>query len=469
MLSCLLALLWHLLPVTDAPSADDSFLRDPYVVVNTIRIEGARKTQPSLILRELDFEEGDTLLGKQVHEILQRNRNKIFNTNLFVTVDLSLEPGQSGQIDLLIKVTERWYIFPMIIFELADRNFNEWWVDRGRDLRRTQYGVRVVHKNFRGRGEELRGTAQFGFTKRFDLGYMIRYLDRKQKNGLGFLVSYAQNKSVAYRTIQNKLFYLSADHQLRDRFMASVLFTHRPQFYVTHRAEARYHYNTIADTIARLNPDYFLQSRTRQQYISLSYQFTWDKRDIAAYPLHGKVFSFDITRAGLTKLDDFSATYLGTSYSQYGQLGKKFYWSAGVRGRVSVPGKQPYFNYRGMGYGMDYLRGYEYYVIDGQHFALGKLTFKREIFNLQLAFPQLIPLRQFQTIPIALYLGTYTDAGYVHSPVYNSQNSRLTNKMLYSSGLGLDMVTFYNTVFRINYSVNRQGEKGFFIHFVRDL
>jgi hypothetical protein len=231
---------------------------DPFVVISNIRIEGAKKTQPRLILRELDFAQGDSLPGAEAKDILLRNRNKIFNTNLFVTVDLSLQPGSGGQIDLLIRVTERWYVFPMLIFELADRNFNEWWVDRNRDLRRTQYGVRVAHKNFRGRGEVLRATAQFGFTKRFELGYNIRYLDRAQKSGLGFVVSYSDNRSVAYKTEYNKLVYSDFDGLARDRFYTGVSYSYRPHFYGTHRIDARFHYNTIADTIARLNPDYFL-------------------------------------------------------------------------------------------------------------------------------------------------------------------------------------------------------------------
>jgi outer membrane protein assembly factor BamA len=467
MLAFLLSLFWIGLAVPPATPPDS--LNEPYIIIEDIHIEGARKTQPRLILRELDFAQGDTLPGSQVKEILKRNRNKIFNTNLFVTVDLSLEPTSQGRIGLLIRVTERWYIFPMLIFELADRNFNEWWVDRNRDLRRTQYGVRVAHKNFRGRGEVLRATAQFGFTKRFDLAYNIRYLDRAQKSGLGFVVSYSDNRSVAYGTEYNKLVYFDDDSRVRDRFYAGVAYSHRPRFYGTHRVEARFHYNKIADTIARLNPEYFLDGKTTQRYAALSYQFTWDRRDIAAYPLKGHLFSAEVAQAGFTRREDFHQTAVGATYSIYQPLGKKFYWSMGFRGRLSTPGRQPYPNYRALGYGFDYVRGYEYNVIDGQHFALGKLGLKRELFSFEYTFRNLFGLEQFQTVPIAMYLTSYADAGYVHSPFAGSETNLLNNTLLYGGGLGIDIVTFYNVVFRINYSVNRHGDKGFFLHFVRDI
>ena len=49
-------------------------------------------------------------------------------------------------VDVMVDVKERWYIFPLPIFELADRNFNEWW--KTRDFSRTNYGLSVVQNNF---------------------------------------------------------------------------------------------------------------------------------------------------------------------------------------------------------------------------------------------------------------------------------------------------------------------------------
>jgi hypothetical protein len=44
---------------------------------------------------------------------------------------------------LLVDVNERWYTFPVPIFELSDRNFNEWWQNYNHDFRRVNYGLRL--------------------------------------------------------------------------------------------------------------------------------------------------------------------------------------------------------------------------------------------------------------------------------------------------------------------------------------
>lgn len=440
-----------------------------YVILNHIIIEGNTKTKDAIIRRELDITAGDTLNLELTESTLIRNKNKIINTNLFNTVELHIQKIDSQNAYLLIRVTERWYLFPMIIFELADRNFNEWWYERGRDLSRTQYGFRLAHKNFRGRGEQLRGTVQFGFTKRFDLAYSIPYLDKAQKHGIGFDISYSQNKSVAYETANHKLNYLDAEFQLRDRFSAGIRFTRRNRFYSFHTLEARYNYHTVADTIARLNPDYFLHGRTTQQYLRLGYSFTINRRDISAYPLRGYYFDVDFLQSGVTPKEDIHVTSLYADYSIYKAISKKYFWTASIRGRASSARVQPYMNYKGFGYGQDFVRGYEYYVVDGQHYGLAKLTLKRELFNIQKTLPNLIPMKQFQTVPVALYFKIYGDAGYVADHMYNPEYNRLANTMLYGGGIGLDLVTFYNTVFRVDFSINRSLERGVFLHFVKDI
>jgi outer membrane protein assembly factor BamA len=469
LLTLLLNLCTDCAAVTKASIPDKDTLATQYVIVNHIIIEGNVKTKEAMILRELDIAAGDTLLAESTEITLLRNKNKIFNTNLFVTVDLNVLKIDKDAAYLLIKVTERWYIFPMIIFELADRNFNEWWVERGRSFSRINYGFRLVHKNFRGRGEQVRATAQFGFTKRFEVGYSIPYLDRAQKTGIGFDVSYAQNKSVAVETQAHKLKFIDSESVLRSRFSAGVRLTRRNKYYSFHTLEAKYNDSRIADTLALLNPEYFLKGRTRQQYIRLAYTFTHDRRDIAAYPLRGHYFTTSIAQSGLTPKEDLRLTTLGADASLYRPLNSKYFWTASLRGKISSPEQQPFFNIRGFGYGQDFVRGYEYYVVDGQNYGLAKLTFKRELFNIQTNIAEYMPLRQFQTIPMALYLKVYGDAGYVRNKTYNAEDNFLANTMLYGYGVGLDFVTFYNTVFRVDFSMNRQKQTGFFFHFVRDI
>lgn len=440
-----------------------------FVIINEIKMLGNTKTKDRIIFRELDIKPGDTLYASREAALLQKNKNKIVNTNLFVTVEFSLLKLDNGRADLFIHLEERWYIFPVPIFELADRNFNEWWYERGRDLRRTQYGLRLNHKNFRGRNEQLYAVAQFGFTKRFDLSFDAPYIDAAQRYGLNFDISYSDNKNVAYKTEAHKLVYLQDEKALRRRFYTSVDLTRRDGFYNFHSLGLRFQYNTIADTIALLNPNYFLNKHTTQRYFQVAYGFVRDLRDVTAYPLHGSRLAFGISKVGLLPSDDINQAEVVASYSRYTPLGKKFYFNTGLRGKFSLPNRQPYLNTRGLGYGQDFLRGYELYVIDGQSYALSKSTLKRELFKTQKRLDRFMPLKQFRTVPVAMYVNAYFDMGYVTDNTFNPENNRLANTFLYGGGLGLDLVTFYNVVFRIDYSINRSLERGLFIHFVKDI
>ena len=68
-------------------------------------------------------------------------------------------------------------------------------------------------------------------------------------------------------------------------------------------------------------------------------------------------------------------------------------------------------------------------------------------------------------MPYALYLKAQFDGGYVYADQYRANNP-LSNSWLYGGGLGLDFVTYYDRVFRFEYSVNKLGKGGLYIHFI---
>ena len=77
-----------------------------------------------------------------------------------------------------------------------------------------------------------------------------------------------------------------------------------------------------------------------------------------------------------------------------------------------------------------------------------------------------IPLEAFRTFYIALYLDLYSDLGRVWDSRYAAQNF-LSNRWINGNGLGLNLVTSYDQVLRLEYSVNAQAEQGIFLHFTQ--
>jgi outer membrane protein assembly factor BamA len=468
------------------------------VVIRSVSLIGNYKTKDRIILREMTLHTGDTVRLSDLPDRLTWDRRNINNTVLFVTVDIkttlvtadssykasspalttptdsaaavpgSEKPAQLAQLDLTVIMKERWYVIAYPVFDIADRNLNEWWYDRGGDLRRTIYGGRLSYRNVTGTNDRLQLAIERGFLQRTVLSYSRPYIDKAQKTGLRFELSYSTNKEIPYRTQADKWVFVRSEELLRARLNAGLTLSHRRGLYQYHTVDMRYNRNEIADTIAQLNPDYFLDGQTRQRYMSLSYGYRYDRRDNVVYPLQGKLITAVAGVSGLLPGDNFHMMDASASMTRYWSLGKQFYLASSVRGRVTWPARQPYYNLRGLGSSVDMVRGYELYVVDGQRTAIWRNSLRYQLFNVRKELSWL-HIRQFNTLPIAAYLTAFGDAGYVSSTVAEQYQSKLANRPLLGTGLSLDVVTFYNLVFRFSGTINAQGKTGFFFNLAQEL
>jgi hypothetical protein len=146
------------------------------------------------------------------------------------------------------------------------------------------------------------------------------------------------------------------------------------------------------------------------------------------------------------------------------KLSAKTSYSFQSNGTLRYPFDQPYINQRMFGYNDFYLRGLEKYVIDGVGGVLVKNTLRREIFHFNIYSP--FPNGSIQKIPFRFFMKTYADAGYAFNKI--SPENFLVNRMMYTAGLGMDMLTIYDVVLRFEYSWNQLGESGFFFHVKND-
>ena len=443
------------------------------VIVRSVTLEGNIKTKDRIILREMTLHAGDSVRLADLPGRVQWDQRNINNTTLFVTVDIDTritppaDSTQLAQLDLTVVMKERWYIIAYPVFDLADRNFNEWWYDRGRDFRRVIYGGRLSYRNVTGTNDRLQVVIERGFLQRTVLSYSKPYIDKAQKIGLRVDVGYATNKEIPYRTQFDKWVYTKSEDVLRERAYASLTLTNRHGLYHYHTFDTRYTRNTIADTIAQLNPDYFLDGRTRQQFLAMSYNYRYDRRDNVVFPLIGKLFTAFVGVSGILPSDNFRFLDVSASMTRYWSMGGRFYGAGSLRLRSTWPTRQPYFNLRGLGNSSDMVRGYELYVIDGQRTAIWRNSFRYQLLNVRKQLNWL-HVRQFNTVPIAVYLTAFGDAGYVSSTVAEQYQSRLANQLLVGTGLSVDVVSFYNLVMRFSGTVNAQGNKGFFFNLAQE-
>lgn len=403
---------------------------------------------------------GDTLNDRL--QSIEKIRNRIFNTGLFVTVICHLDSlKEKNQYSLTIDVKERWYTYVFPLLDIADRNFNEWWRQRDRDLSRLNYGFWLVQKNMRGRNETLKLKLQGGFTGKAELFYNFPYIHKTQKSGMDLGLSYIYSRSLAYNIEDNVLSYHEGDKAQIRRYDFSMSYSHRGKFYNFHHAGIQFHYQQISDTIAVLNPEYFLDSKTLRRYITLVYSFSRDKRDIQYYALKGNYLKLKVEKLGLGIWDDVNIFSMAGEFDFYQPINRHLFFATGIGSKLSFPSTQAFYDFKGLGYGNNYVRGYELYVINGQHTLLWKNSLKFRILSTT-AQADWVPLAQFSTVPLAIYATANFDFGYV----YDKRNEFMTNLPLPGGGLGVDFVTFYDVVLRAEYSWNRYWEGGFYLQFM---
>lgn len=442
---------------------------DRVLFVDRIIVIGNKVTKRRIIDRELSLMPGDTVRASMLLGILQWDKNKLYNLRLFNTVSVRALDMTNNHIDILIELTERWYIFPAPIFELSDRNFSEWWNNYNHDLDRINYGVRLYKNNFRGRNETLRLTAQFGFYRKFDLVYRIPNLDKKQKQGLAFGLDYNAPKNLAYYTDEHKLVYLQGKQTLRTSFGANITYSYRKTFFETHSLTVAFRESEVKDTLLLLNPIYYSNSKTSQKYFTLSYSFNSEHRDVVLYPLKGYQFSGYIAQNGILPTDDVNQLEINMTYARHWPLGKNVFLSNFTSGLWSTPQNQSYSVFNTLGYRSQLIRGYENYVVEGPQFALNKTTLKKRIFSKAWTMNSM-PIEQFNYFPLSIYIKAFADFGYVQNYQYyneNNLNQLLSNKLLSGGGFGLDMVTAYDLVLRFEVTFTSQRPDGAFFFNVR--
>jgi outer membrane protein assembly factor BamA len=429
------------------------------LTIKRVEIEGNKVTRSRVILRELSAHEGDVVASDSVAALVEENRLRLFNLQLFNEVEQRTEV-KGDELYWYIKVKERWYIIPTVTVQFADRNFNTWWVKQNHDLRRITAGLTVTDKNFRGNLEQLAVTVQGGYTQGLGISYMRPYVNRGQTRGFGFFANVSQSTQTYYATDFNKLVYAGGytGPVMQRQVTGGISYFLRPAYASKHTFTLSYADYAVNDTIIKLNPEYYTNKSRTARFAELYYRYEYNGVDNWNYSLDGfKLVSKAVARKGFEGLD-FQA-YLNVEAGYFCELLPKWYVAGIFRGRLMYPTDQPYYFKGGLGTTTDYVRGYEYYVIDGDNYGVLRLDLKRELFNHTWSSP----MKYFTAIPLRIYPKIFADAGYVNG--INAGNNFLSSTFLYSVGVGLDVVTLYDIKIRFEVAWNHLSQNGLYLHF----
>jgi outer membrane protein assembly factor BamA len=448
---------------TDQAPPDGSY------IIDTISLAGNKITRSQIIYRELMFKTGDTVTASELDSLIKRSKENLINTALFNFVDIErFDSGIDPRLQrILIRVTERWYVWPIPILKISDRNFNVWWETK--DFSRLSYGFFIDWRNFRGRKEDLLMRFQFGYDQLYDFQYTKPYINKKKTLGLGMGAGYWRKKETNYATLYNKQeFFKESDDFAREDIFAFGQLLLRPNIYTSHLFEFRYDHHHFSDSLLAQNENYSIDSSKKVQYLTLRYFYKLDHRDYKTYPLKGYYGDFEFIKQGLwtfkeNTLDNF---YLAATFRKFWELYPRIYFATGLNGKVSFGPAQPYFVLRGIGYDRDIVRSYEYFVVDARHFGILKNNIKFALIPQTTKEISTIQNEKFGKIYYALYLNVFFDAGYGwYKQDFGRETNDLQNALLLGYGAGFDFVTYYDIVIRLEFSMNFLNEAGVFLHF----
>lgn len=440
--------------------------QNEYIIIDSIAIEGNKRTKGPIIFRELLFSAGDTITLDQVPQIINSSKQNLLNTQLFNLAEINIKKWKpDNKVNILITVSESWYFFPAPIFELADRNFNVWWVEQNKSLKRINLGARLKYLNMSGHRDELKAILQTGYTEKYELEYTFPYINKAKTIGAFGNIIFSKNKEVNYINAENKqLFYAEKDLDLFKRFRTILGISYRPNFYSTHFLRYEYHSNTV-DTliINRFNAQYFGNSLNKQAFGLIEYAYEYDERDLRIYPRKGYFIQGKLRKIGLFRNDQNHLNIRLLFQFSLPLLKRSAFTNQSI-GQTIIEFDKISFNLsKGHGFGDDYLRGFEFYVIDAQRFFINKSKGKLSLLHKTIDFKKWMPIKPLKIMPLQLFLSGNFDFGYFRDEYYK-ELSPLANKWLYSFGVGIDLVLYNNYAYTIEYSINQFQEKGIFLH-----
>lgn len=436
-------------------------------IISDVILSGNKTTRSSIIMREMALNVGDTVKGSALWNLMEKSRQNLRNISLFNFVEITATLSVDRKVNIGVSVIEQWFIWPMPTLGFADRNFNSW-LSNGAKFNRLIFGIDFIHKNFLGLRHQINAYIQVGYDQKYTLYYQIPFLNPAKTLGIRFGGGYALQREVAVNTDEKnkQQFVKPATGYASQHAIGLLELIYRPLFHDNFFFGVGYDYYIADDTVFQSNAGYMPDSvENCQQFLSPYFLYKHDQRDYKHYPLKGyfvefqaKWYAFQMISAAAQDVASFDI-----KASWFKPVAKRWFFNTGVHGNGVVGDEIPYFLQNGLGYGRDFVRGYEYYVINGQYYGLWKNNFKFALIQPKTHEFSFIKSKKFSSFHYALYLNAFFDMGYVGKPL-SDLSRQLDEKLLFGGGIGIDFVTYYDLMLRVEASMNRDGKIGVYLH-----
>jgi hypothetical protein len=423
---------------------------------------GLKRTKESTLnkliqLNGKQLEKADTL------KVFSQAEIDLYNTKLFAQVNHTTKI-EGNQIEITFKVIERWYTYAMPYFDLIDRNFNEWWVTRNHELDRVIIGADFTQKNTTGHNDDLSFSFLAGNQTRLALDYELPNNFKNGKYGIGFSAQYHAYRNINYDNEFNQLAFYASDDVLLKRWLGQVSLSYHLDFNRELWFKIGFQNESVDQTIIDLNPNYNGINDLNELFFGFTHiGIRLDNRDIRGYAQKGQLIWAELSGFAFSKHSSINFIELNARYTRHIPFFKNGDLAVSSIAKLSPEKDRPYYLNRSLGWGINSIRCYDYFVADGNSFFAQKASFRYRVIDSKINLKR-IKWQPFQVIPIKAAPKVFFDVAYVNNLKYLSQGDFL-NRPLYSYGLGLDLVVFDDAVWRFEYGINHQGHAAFFLNF----
>ena len=426
--------------------------------IASIEVEGNNKTKSYIIFRELPYRVGDVIAQDSLAKLDTLAQQQLFNTSLFLEVTVSTNKLDSQTVSVHIKVKERWYFFPIPYFRWVDRSFSQWWNVYNHSLDRVNYGINLRQGNATGNNDKLTVGLITGYTHQTIVKYQFPFIDKKLKYGVGVSWLNFTQKEVNITTSNDKQVFFKTPEVNQKGYRGSVSLLYRPNLFERHAIQVGLGSNQVADSVFLLQPKYLPNNKKSFAYFDLTATFTKVKFNYNAYPTQGTSTEFAAYQRFSTA-SNYTSLQFRKIYAQ--PITKNSFVLVESNSVVKFLPNINYLDTKLLGYGNMELSGLEYYVVDGNaasiikaqlHYSLGSIVVKNFLTN------KFLPEVKYQ-----FWLKVFSNLGYVYSEQPRNSN-KLSNTLLRTAGIGMDIISIYDFVLKIDYSVNQLGDKGVYLH-----
>lgn len=437
-----------------------------------IRITGNKITKNYIVRRELPFKEGADVSSETLKFLFDQTRYNLMNTKLFLEAVPLIDSVNDEAIYVHILLKERWYLFPLPYIKWIDRNFNQWLYEQNADLNRINYGIKFTWENFTGRRDQVRFNIINGYNQEFKIYYEKPYSGKKLEHGYFIGAGYTRQRQLSYATDQHKqVFYPAIVNTdipfVRTAYQYEIGYTYRKGVNYRHSLRIKYQQEEIADTINLLiasNADklraYFPGNKNSASFWQADYNFQYLNVDNNAYPWKGMAATATLLQRGFG-LSSLHSWAINGRIAKYYSFKNKYSLGFSGFGLITLPFDQPMFNVSSLGFGDVFMRGLEYYVIECLAGGILKTSLRREMLNVNIP-TFLTQSDKYRKLPFKVVAKVFSDLGIAHNPYAN--RGVLNNGLIYTYGLGLDIIGYYDIVVQIDLSANQLGENGLFLH-----